>query len=62
MVIPFSFTFKTSALHKYVSVSSFLKSEISAEMYQVALSFQNSVKVTNVIHFFNFKCVLQIFM
>ena len=28
-------------------------------MLQVAFSFQNSVKVTYVRHFFNFKCVLQ---
>ena len=31
-------------------------------MLQVAFSFQNSVKVTYVRHFSNFKCVLQLFI
>ena len=39
-----------------------LNSAVSGEMLQVAFGFQNSVKVTYVRHFFNFKCVLQMFI
>ena len=51
MAIPFSFSFKSPALHKCVCLVSFkviqiLNSAISGEMLQVAFSFQNSVNVT----------------
>ena len=39
-----------------------INSAVSSEMLQVAFSFQNSVKVTYVRHFLNFKCVLQMFI
>ena len=39
-----------------------LNSAVSGEVLQVAFSFQNSAKVTYVGHFFNFKCVLQMFI
>ena len=61
MVIPFSFTFKSPALRVCLisfKVIQILNSAVSGEMLQVAFSFQNSVKVTYVRHFFNFRCVL----
>ena len=39
-----------------------LKSAVSDEMFQIAFSFQDSVNVTHVRQFFNFICVLQMFM
>ena len=68
MVIPFSFTFKSSALQKYaILVISFkviqiLNSAVFGEMLQAVFNFQNSVKVTYVRHFFNLECVLQMFI
>ena len=67
MIIPFFFTFKSPALRKYASASSFnfiqiLSSAVSGEILQVGFSFQNYVKVTYVTHFFNFKYVLQMFI
>ena len=68
MVIPFFFTFESPVLHKYTSASSLskviqlLNSAVSCDMLQVAFSFQNSVKVTYVRLFFNFKCVLEMFL
>ena len=39
-----------------------LNSAVSGELLQAAFTFQNSVKVTYVRHFFDFKCVLQMFI
>ena len=65
MVIPFSFTFKSPALRVCLisfKVIQILNSAISGEMFEVAFSFQNSVKITYVRHFFNFKRILQMFI
>ena len=64
MAIPFTLTFKSPALVFLIpfKVIEILNSAVSGEMLQVAFSFQNSVKVTYVRDFFNFKCVLQMFI
>ena len=62
------FTFNFATTYQYCTTFTFppievlkiLNSAVSCEMLQDAFSFQNSVKVTFVKDFFNFKCVLQI--
>ena len=53
---------KTRLAHLFQSHIQIPNSPVSGEMLQVAFSFQDFVNVTYIRHFFNFKCVLQMFI